>query len=190
MKTAQLRTAVSAVRSTLNTRIAAQAPMGTAYRAPASSNMLMSAPARTLRTSPVWHERDMSWVNRGPMTYEELKPYTKSPSGKISLIDVREPSEVAQGMIPSAVNVPLSQFPTAFDPNSDSENSVDFERKYSFPRPEFGDEICFYCRSGMRSQQALEFAQKRGWWNTRNYKGSMVDWTLREQEKGASEDED
>ncbi|CCU97882.1 unnamed protein product [Malassezia sympodialis ATCC 42132] len=108
--------------------------------------------------------RDTAWLDRGRMTYEELKPYTEAPSGKITLIDVREPNEVAQGMIPAAVNVPLSEFGSAFNPNSYSENANDFERKFSFPRPSFDDPIVFYCRSGKRSQQALETARERGWW--------------------------
>lgn len=34
------------------------------------------------------------------------------------LIDVREPDETAQGMIPSAVSLPLSQMKEALDPKS------------------------------------------------------------------------
>lgn len=83
---------------------------------------------------------------------------------KIDIIDVREPNEVAQGIIPSAVNVPLSEFSAAFDVNSDAVSSTDFERKFSFPRPTYDHEIVFYCRSGRRSQEALEIARQRGWW--------------------------
>lgn len=83
---------------------------------------------------------------------------------KIDIIDVREPNEVAQGIIPSAVNVPLSEFSAAFDVNSESVSSTDFERRFSFPRPTYDHEIVFYCRSGRRSQEALEIARQRGWW--------------------------
>lgn len=142
--------------------------------------------------------RDTSWVDRGRMTYEELKPYTDAPSGKITLIDVREPSEVAQGMIPAAVNVPLSEFGSAFNPDSYAENANDFERKFSFPRPSFDDPIVFYCRSGKRSQQALETARERGWWkyvskthlSARNYSGSWMDWVAQEKEKQSSDDDE
>lgn len=133
--------------------------------------------------------RDESWLKKGPVTYEELKPYTQAPSGEITLIDVREPNEVSQGIIPAAVNVPLSEFAAAFNPESESPSSTDFERKFSFPRPKYDDPIIFYCRSGRRSQQALEEAQKRGWWNTRNYTGSWQDWVANEQSK-KQEDED
>lgn len=120
--------------------------------------------ARALSTSAVLRAQDRSWVDRGPVTYEELKPYTEAPSGKITIIDVREPNEVAQGMIPSAVNVPLSEFSQAFDVDSESGSSTDFERKFSFARPSYDHEIVLYCRSGRRSQEAMEIANKRGWW--------------------------
>ena len=134
--------------------------------------------------------RDETWLKRGPVTYQELKPYTETPSGHITLIDVREPNEVSQGMIPASVNVPLSEFKAAFNPENDAPASTDFERKYSFPRPKFNDPIIFYCRSGRRSQQALEEAQKHGWWNTRNYTGSWIDWVAQEQSNKKDSDED
>lgn len=134
--------------------------------------------------------RDETWLKRGPVTYKELKPYTEAPSGLITLIDVREPNEVSQGMIPASVNVPLSEFKAAFNPENDAPASTDFERKYSFPRPKFNDPIIFYCRSGRRSQQALEEAQKHGWWNTRNYTGSWTDWVAQEQSNKNESEED
>ena len=79
---------------------------------------------------------------------------------EITLIDVREPAEVAEGIIPSAVNVPLSRFAEAFDPNK----GADFQKEFAFARPRFGDKIVFYCRTGKRSQQALEAARQKGWW--------------------------
>ena len=36
----------------------------------------------------------------------------------VLLIDVREPDEIQQGMIPSAVSLPLSQMREAFDPKA------------------------------------------------------------------------
>jgi rhodanese-related sulfurtransferase len=103
--------------------------------------------------------KDTSWRVKGPIMYAELKPETESPSGDITIIDVREPSEVAQGIIPSAVNVPLSQLQNAF-----TSTGGDFIRDFAFPRPAYDDKLVFYCRSGKRSQQALEFVQKQGWW--------------------------
>ncbi len=122
-----------------------------------------------------------AWASQGDVTYDELKPLTQQPTGEVTLIDVREREEVAQGHIPSSVNVPLSEFATAFDPRKES----DFEAKYSFRRPAYGDKIIVHCRSGKRSAEAQEFARKMGWKEVRNYKGSWLDWTEREGKGGA-----
>ncbi|ETS60171.1 hypothetical protein PaG_05711 [Moesziomyces aphidis] len=134
---------------------------------------------RPLSTTPVVRSKDTSWQSKGTVKYAELKPETESPSGEITIIDVREPNEVAQGIIPSAVNVPLSQFQKAF-----SGSGGDFLRDFAFQRPAYDDKVVFYCRSGKRSQQALEFAQKNGWWNVRNYEGSWLDWVQQEEARG------
>ncbi|PWN94078.1 Rhodanese-like protein [Acaromyces ingoldii] len=131
---------------------------------------------RAFHCSPVALSRDTNWVDKGDMTYKELKPITQAPTGQETIIDVREPDEVQAGMIPSAVNVPLSAFAKAFDKNG----GVDFEKDFAFPRPAFDDKVVFYCRSGKRSQQALELARKNGWWNSRNYRGSWLDWVQQE----------
>ncbi|KAK0553076.1 hypothetical protein OC845_001356 [Tilletia horrida] len=137
---------------------------------------------RQLHVSAVRSEagKDRSWVNKGEVTYSELKPETQAPSGNITIIDVREPDEVAQGIIPSAVNVPLSQFKKAFASTGTGGN---FVRDFGFDRPQFDQQLVFYCRSGKRSQQALEYAQAQGWWNSRNYTGSWLDWTAHEEKK-------
>lgn len=64
-------------------------------------------------------------------------------------------------MIPSAVNVPLSEFTPAFKQEGGGDG--DFLRKYSFHRPGYDDQVVFYCRSGKRSAQALEEVKKHGW---------------------------
>jgi len=74
------------------------------------------------------------------------------------LIDVREPDEVLQGMIPSAVNLPLSDLSGAL--NMDGEK---FKEKYGFQKPGFDQEIVFYCRSGKRSSTASDVARRNGY---------------------------
>ncbi|PWN41210.1 Rhodanese-like protein [Ceraceosorus guamensis] len=145
-------------------RSCSAAPKGLAYRSSAfhSSGVLSSKGA---------------WAAKGPISYEELKPLTQAPPLDLTIIDVREPDEVQAGIIPSAVSVPLSQFNDAFDSNK----GADFRKQYAFDRPAFDDKLVFYCRSGKRSQQALEFAQKNGWNNVRNYTGSWLDWVKQEE---------
>ncbi len=74
------------------------------------------------------------------------------------LIDVREPDEVLQGMIPSAVNLPLSDLSGALHMDG-----AKFKEKYGFQKPEFGQEVVFYCRSGKRSATASDVARRNGY---------------------------
>ncbi|KAI0005486.1 Rhodanese-like domain-containing protein [Russula compacta] len=92
------------------------------------------------------------------LTYEGVKQKSQQPSENAYLIDVREPDEVLQGIIPSAK----------------------FKEKYGFQKPAFDQEIVFYCRSGMRSSTASDVARRNGYKNILNYKGSWLDWTARE----------
>lgn len=115
--------------------------------------------SRSFTYTHALYSKDTTWQTKGPVRYAELKPETEAPTGEITLIDVREPNEVEQGMIPSAVNVPLSKFNEAF-----TRGGGDFQKDFAFSRPGYDDKIVFYCRSGKRSEQALEFAQRHGWW--------------------------
>lgn len=121
------------------------------------------SPARLFSSTPATFRasKDKSWVQQGEVPYPELKSHTETPDESLLLLDVREPSETAQGMIPSAVNVPLSEFGPAF---LNKEGGGDFEKKYAFARPEFDKKIVVYCRSGKRSEQARTELEKAGWW--------------------------
>lgn len=107
---------------------------------------------------------------------------------------MREKDEVMQGTIPSAVNVPLTELSAAF-----GMHHTDWLRAYGFPKPAKGQELIFYCRSGMRSTTACDVAKRNGYTKsvTRfaisigrrltqsaasllNYKGSWLDWIERE----------
>lgn len=61
------------------------------------------------------------------------------------VIDVREPFEFSMGHVENATNIPLGQIPGHID---------EFR---SMEKP-----IVFYCRSGMRSGQAVTFLQGLG----------------------------
>lgn len=109
------------------------------------------------------------------ITYEELKPLTSKPTSDVYLIDVREPDEVIQGMIPSAVNLPLSQLA-----NSLHMSRRDFLEKHRFEKPFQSQKVIFYCRSGRRSDSASDVAKRNGFTNVLNYKGSWLEWVERE----------
>jgi rhodanese-related sulfurtransferase len=76
----------------------------------------------------------------------------------IHLIDVREDEEVAQGIIPGAIHLPLGQVP---------------QRLEEIPREE---EVIFICRSGYRSEQACQYLSALGYTGTTSLIGGMLAW--------------
>ncbi|KAJ7357130.1 endoplasmic reticulum protein [Mycena albidolilacea] len=112
------------------------------------------------------------------ITYEELLPKTQSPSADSYLIDVREPDEVIQGMIPSAVNLPLSILSTSLQLQPET-----FKAQYGFEKPKKTQEVTFYCRSGKRSTTASDAAKRNGYTNILNYTGSWLEWVEKGGEK-------
>lgn len=71
------------------------------------------------------------------------------------VIDVREPNEVAAGMIPGAVNIPLPQLERRL-------------HQISPDRP-----VAVICESGSRSSQAAELLVRRGFRRVVNLAGGM-----------------
>jgi len=112
------------------------------------------------------------------LLYSELKPRTQNPSADAYLIDVREPDEVAQGSIPSSVNLPLSVLA-----NSMHLAPPAFYAQHGFQKPRKDQEVVFYCRSGVRSATACDVAKRNGYQNVLNYQGSWLDWVSKESEK-------
>ncbi|HEX5563595.1 MAG TPA: rhodanese-like domain-containing protein [Sporosarcina sp.] len=75
----------------------------------------------------------------------------------LHLIDVREDDEVAAGMIPGAVHIPLGEVPEHLD-------ELDKTTPY-----------VIICRSGGRSGRAAEFLEAQGY-DVTNMVGGMLDW--------------
>ncbi|GAA5957233.1 hypothetical protein JCM21900_001200 [Sporobolomyces salmonicolor] len=141
---------------------------------------VFSATAAKARYSAV--ADDPRWKNGDKVTYDELKPITQSPDDKILLIDVREPSEVALGSIPSSVNLPLSTFEKSL-----AMDEGDFTRTHGFHKPEKGQAMIFYCRAGVRAGTAADLAKRAGYKYARNYEGSWLDW---EKHEGSQQSQD
>ncbi len=90
------------------------------------------------------------------LTVEEVK--TGMDAGKILLVDVREPDELAVERIPGAVEMPLK----SFDPTA-------------LPHP--GDkQLVFSCRSGNRSVTASLLAQQAGLPYAAHMAGGIKAW--------------
>jgi rhodanese-related sulfurtransferase len=77
----------------------------------------------------------------------------------LQIIDVREPEEVAAGMIPGAKHIRLSEIPL---------------RLHEI-RPD--QEAIIVCRSGNRSATACEYLMNQGYKNVKNLLGGMNSWT-------------
>lgn len=76
----------------------------------------------------------------------------------IHLIDVREDEEVAEGIIPEAVHIPLGSL-------EDELSKLNEEEEY-----------IIICRSGNRSGMACQFMEAKGYHAT-NVVGGMLEWT-------------
>lgn len=91
------------------------------------------------------------------ITAEELRELRRN-GGTPTLVDVREPSEVAAGSIEGSINVPLGTLPDnlgLFQPD---------------------EEIVVTCKMGGRSAQATHFLLGRGYKNVRNLVGGFLEW--------------
>ncbi|HDQ34832.1 MAG TPA: rhodanese-like domain-containing protein [Chloroflexi bacterium] len=76
----------------------------------------------------------------------------------VTVIDVREAWEYAEGHIPGALLLPLDQLPA---------------RLNEIPTDQM---VIFVCRSDNRSGQATNYARQRGFTNVHNMLGGMIAW--------------
>lgn len=79
-------------------------------------------------------------------------------AGRMLLVDVREPNEIALESYPDAVVVPLSTFDPA-----------------AIPDPQ-GRQVVFACRSGRRSVTASLAAQDQGYPYASHMAGGIIAW--------------
>uniref|UniRef100_S4RLG2 Rhodanese domain-containing protein n=1 Tax=Petromyzon marinus TaxID=7757 RepID=S4RLG2_PETMA len=103
------------------------------------------------------------------VSYEELKRLLQNRD--VSVFDVREPCETEEGMIPSAINIPVGKINEAFIRDSGT-----FKGLYGVDMPHKEDNIVVYCRSGMRGQTALYSLRRLGYTKSRNYTGGYTEW--------------
>jgi rhodanese-related sulfurtransferase len=78
-----------------------------------------------------------------------------------TLIDVREQSEVKQGKIKGAINIPLGQI-------SGRLNEIPKNKP-----------LFLYCRSGMRSKQAAKILIANGYDQVNHLKGGIISWKFK-----------
>lgn len=103
----------------------------------------------------------MGWFSRKQPVVHDLKPQDVArgiAEGRVLLVDVREPNEVAVEAYPDAVVIPLS----SFDPGK-------------IPDPGFR-QVVFACRSGRRSVTASLAAQEAGLPHDSHLEGGILAW--------------
>jgi rhodanese-related sulfurtransferase len=77
------------------------------------------------------------------------------------LIDVRTDTEVARGLIPGALHIPLHLLPARLE-------EISRDRV-----------VAIYCQSGVRSAQASHFLADNGWAQVYNLAGGFSAWLAR-----------
>ena len=86
-----------------------------------------------------------------------VREYEATPGGV--LLDVRTPEEFREGYIPGAVNIPLQTM----------EKTANVVKDKDTP-------LFVYCRSGVRSRQAVSALQHMGYTHVKNL-GGIAAWT-------------
>jgi rhodanese-related sulfurtransferase len=114
-----------------------------------------------------FHTASIQW---SLTTREELVEHITTES-KVRVIDVREPHEFAAGFVPTAINIPLGHIEEAF-----SLDGEDWKLLWGIDKPAEDELVIVYCRSGVRSETARQYALAGGYVNVSNYKGSWMDW--------------
>jgi molybdopterin/thiamine biosynthesis adenylyltransferase/rhodanese-related sulfurtransferase len=102
----------------------------------------------------------VSSSNDSETTVEELKQRLDK-GDKVFILDVRNVEEFQICRIPGSVLLPLPELPQRFgelDP---------------------GKEMVVHCKSGMRSQKAIQFLRQQGFTKLKNLKGGILAWADR-----------
>ncbi|KPJ98586.1 MAG: sulfurtransferase [Desulfobacterales bacterium SG8_35] len=114
---------------------------------------------------PVWEEMGYSFYKGGDyekkiettkIVPQDLKKMMDTEPDSVTVVDVRDPEEFAEGHIPGAINLPLQNF-------ASGSGVLDKDKK-----------IVVYCNSGGRSYGAYKKLMKLGYKNI--YQAIFADW--------------
>lgn len=99
-----------------------------------------------------------------PLGYDDV--VTRAITGRVTLIDVREPSELAQtGKAKGALHIPMGQLRERADPN----------HRHHHPKLQKDAPLALYCGSGGRAANAIRMLESMGYQNLQNI-GSFDNW--------------
>ncbi|ORX48300.1 Rhodanese-like protein [Hesseltinella vesiculosa] len=106
--------------------------------------------------------------------FDHVQSLVQNKNKSHILIDVREKNELLKGAIPTARNIPLSQFALAWQAEDD-----DFEHQFGFTKPDRDTTLVVYCQAGVRSAKAADYLESLGYQNVENYQGSWADYAAK-----------
>lgn len=103
----------------------------------------------------------LSWFRRSTLaTLSPQEAFEKSRQGEICLVDVREAAEWAEQRISGAIHLPISEMPA---------------RLKTLPKDK---PVVFYCRTGMRSGQAVKLCRQAELPHHTHMAGGITAWRL------------
>lgn len=108
------------------------------------------------------------------LSFQAVFELTKAFPPPSVIVDVREPSECAEGMIPTAINIPLATIPAAV-----KKTAEEFKSSYGVPKPDLGASIVVYCQRGGRAEKGAAAFAEAGYTNVDLYPGSWTDWSAK-----------
>lgn len=95
------------------------------------------------------------------MSFQHLTPeqlHQMLEDANLLLVDIRNDHELISGVLPRALHIPLGHLAEAFE---------------QLPKDK---SLVFYCRSGVRSVSASEFALAQGAQNVAHLSGGILAW--------------
>ncbi|KAI1849357.1 hypothetical protein JX265_012082 [Neoarthrinium moseri] len=162
--------APTALRSFATSASRASRPLVLSTRPSARATAAVTASSSSSQRGVRWSSE--SATGSKIYSFEEIRALSKDASRPLTIVDVREPGELAStGRIPGAVNVPITTAPDSFHIADD-----EFADRFGFERPGKADEVVFYCKAGVRSRAAAGIARDAGWTRVGEYPGSWIDW--------------
>lgn len=84
-----------------------------------------------------------------------------SKDENVQILDVRTEEEFGEGNIPNAINIDIYKGQEFLDEVDKIDKSAN---------------VYVYCRSGARSAQACALMEQRGFHNTYNLQGGIIEW--------------
>ena len=103
----------------------------------------------------------LCWAGEAPRLGQEALVEKMSAADEVVLLDVRTPQEYSEGFILGAIDIPHDELAARIA-------ELDGAR---------GKEIVVYCRSGRRSDIALDLLQKAGFERVYHLEGDYLGWT-------------